>query len=130
MLTKKSINVLHLLLIGPFITFVGAHGRKCGGICFNILVALGLIIIAYHGYSLYLEMGSKISASGFGSAIKNTVGDIKQQFLGKDNNGNNVIVDEQGNVAVVDPSGQVVALNNHAAKESAKQAMTNNATSM
>lgn len=129
-LTKKSINVIHLLLIGPFLAFVGLHGRKCGGMCFHVLTALGLLIVLYHGYSLYIEMGREFSPSKFGSAVKNTVGDIKQQLLGKDDNGNDVVVDEQGNVAVLDSTGQVLALNDNRANESAKQAMANNSVSM
>jgi hypothetical protein len=126
MLSAKSVNVLHLLLIGPYLTYVGLNGRKCNPLCFKLLAALGLLVVAYHGYCLYLEMGQKVTPQSLGSVMTNTINNVKQQVIGKDNAGNNVVVDDEGNVAVVNNNGDVVAMNDKNASESANQAMSNN----
>jgi hypothetical protein len=127
MLSAKSVNVLHLLLIGPYLTYVGLYGRKCNPLCFKLLAALGLLVMVFHGYRLYIEMGKKVSPESLGTAMTNTINNVKQQVIGRDNNGNNVVVDEEGNVAVVNNNGDVVAMNDENASESANQAMANNA---
>ena len=66
MLTPKSVNVLHMLLIGPFLAYIGLNGRKCSPLCFKVLAVLGIFVILYHGYSLYLGMNREISVSGLG----------------------------------------------------------------
>jgi len=126
MLSPKSINVLHILLIGPFLAYVGLNGRKCSPLVFHILAAVGLIVIAYHVYALYIKMGRTVSIASVGTAITGSMDNVKAQIIGQDNAGNNVAVDEAGNVAVVDHNGQVVALNNDKATKSADQAMANN----
>lgn len=127
MLSQQSINVLHLLLIGPFIAYVGLNGRKCSPLCFKVLAAVGFLVMLYHGYCLYVNMGRTVTPSGVGAAIKGTMDNVHTQIIGKDNSGNNVAVDESGNVAVMDNNGTVVALNNDQSAESADQAMANNA---
>lgn len=127
MLKSSSINVIHLLLIGPMLTYVGMNGRKCSSLCFNILTAMGVIVMVYHAYRLYVGMNKEVTLQGVGSALTNTISNVSNQVIGKDNAGNNVVLDESGNVAVVNNNGDVLNMNNEAANESANQAMANNA---
>ena len=127
MLNPKSVNVIHLLLIGPFLVYVGLNGKKASSLTFNILTGLGLLVMVYHGYKLYEKMNKDISPHVVGGAIKNTIDNVRNQIVGKDNAGNNVVVDQSGNVAVVDKNGTVVAMNDDNANRSANQAMANNA---
>lgn len=126
MLNSKSVHVLHLLLIGPYLTYIGLTGKKCSQMCFNVMTGVGIFVMVYHAYGLYLDMNREVSVTGIGNAVKNTINNIGGQFLGKDNQGNNVVADDDGNVAVVDEAGNVVAANNNKALESANQAMMNN----
>lgn len=89
---------------------------------------MGLLVVVFHGYRLYLEMGKTVTPQSLGTAMTNTMNNVKQQVIGKDNSGNNVVVDDDGNVAVVNDNGDVVAMNDENANESANQAMNNNAT--
>ena len=132
MLKPSSINVMHLLLIGPYLTYMGLYGHKCSPICFKILTIVGLLVIVFHAYRLYVNM-NKVSVHSLGEAVTNTISDINgqvsnigNQLIGKDNSGNNVVIDEAGNVATVDEAGNVLNMNNEAANESANQAMANN----
>lgn len=127
MLKSSSVNVIHLLLIGPYLTYVGLNGRKCGQMCFNILAGVGVLVMVYHAYRLYQNMNGNVTIHSVGSAVTNTISNVSGQLIGQDNNNNNVVIDESGNVAVVDESGNVVNMNNEAANESANQAMHNNA---
>lgn len=124
-LAHKSVHVLHLLLIGPFLAYVGLYGKKCSGLCFNVMTFLGFFVMVYHAYRLYHEMNKDITINTVGSAIKNTINNVGGQFIGKDNAGNNVVSDEDGNVTVVSDEGEVVHQNNNKALESANQAINN-----
>ena len=126
MLKSSSVNVIHLLLIGPLLTYIGMNGRKCSSLCFNILTALGVIVMVYHAYRLYVGMNRNVSLQQMGSAVTNTISNVSNQVIGQDNNGNNVVLDDSGNVAVVNDNGSVLNMNNEAANESANQAMANN----
>lgn len=125
MLSPKSINVIHLLLIGPYLTYMGLNGRKCSPLCFKILASVGVVVMLYHGYKLYQRMNGEITINGVGSAVTNTISNVSGQIIGQDNAGNNVVVDEVGNVAVVDNNGKNVAQNNAQVTESVNQAMNN-----
>jgi hypothetical protein len=125
MLNAKSINVIHLLLIGPYLTYIGMNGRKCSPNCFKILTVVGVVVMLFHAYKLFVGMDRDVTINKVGSAVSNTISNVSGEIIGKDNNGNNVVVDEGGNVTVVDESGNNVAQNNAQAAESANQAMNN-----
>lgn len=125
MLTSKSINVIHLLLIGPFLAYVGSNARKCSPLCFKILMVTGVMVMLFHAYALYEKMDRDVTVNKVGSAMTNTISNVSNQLIGQDNAGNNVVVTEAGEVAVVDNEGNVVNANNAAATESANQALNN-----
>lgn len=127
MFTSKTINVIHLLIIGPLLTYIGLQGKNTSKIMFNILTLLGLFVIGYHGYNLYKKMNGNITLDTVRGTLSNTVGDIRNTILGKDDKGNTVMVDQHNNVSVIDVSGRVMAHNDAVAHNSAKQAMANNA---
>lgn len=125
MLTSKTINVIHLLIVGPLLTYIGMQGKNADKMLFTILTLLGLFVIVYHGYLLYKQMNGDITLHTIGGTLSNTVGNIRNTILGKDDKGNTVIVDEQNNVSVVDATGRLMAHNDAVAHNSAQQAMRN-----
>lgn len=50
MCQNKLTNLLHLLLVAPLLIYVGLQGSKCHKMCFKLLLLLGLVVFAYHGY--------------------------------------------------------------------------------
>lgn len=125
MLSSKSINVIHLLLIGPLLVYIGINGRKCSPTCFKLLILLGSLVMIFHAYKLYEKMNGDVTFSGIGSTMSNTISNVSGQIIGQDNAGNNVVVSADGNVAVVNDNGTVISKNNATAAESANQAMNN-----
>lgn len=126
MFANKTVNVINLLVYAPFMVYISLKGKRASKIMFHILLFLSVALVLYNAYSLYLEMDKKVGISDFGDAVSNSVQDITGQFMGKDNQGNDVVVDIEGNVSVLDINGEVVAMNNNQATESVKQAMQNN----
>jgi uncharacterized membrane protein len=55
-LAKKSsyawVNLIHALLIGPLITYIGFNGRETPRAAYELLAMTGFAAIGYHLYSL------------------------------------------------------------------------------
>lgn len=50
--TKKTvwINLLHILIIGPLMAYIGYYGAETERKYFEIMLMLGFAVIGYHGY--------------------------------------------------------------------------------
>lgn len=48
----QLVYLLHALVVGPLLVYVGACGKKCPNAVFLLVLALGLGVIAYHSYLL------------------------------------------------------------------------------
>ena len=48
----QVVYLLHAIVVGPLLVYVGACNKKCHRIVFDLILALGLAVIAYHAYLL------------------------------------------------------------------------------
>ena len=48
-LTRKQINLLHVLIIGPLAVYIGYYGSKSHPQSFMALLVLAVYAIVYHG---------------------------------------------------------------------------------
>lgn len=46
------VNLIHILLVGPLLIYIGYHGEKTARLYFELLLMLGFASIGYHGYYL------------------------------------------------------------------------------
>lgn len=46
------INLIHILLVGPLLVYIGYYGDKTARLYFELLMMLGFAAIGYHGYYL------------------------------------------------------------------------------
>jgi len=46
------VNLIHILLVGPLLIYIGYHGEKTARLYFELLLMLGFAAIGYHGYYL------------------------------------------------------------------------------
>ncbi len=51
----RPINLFHLLVVAPVITYIGIRGRRNAGFAFNIAAMLGFAAIGYNGMNLALH---------------------------------------------------------------------------
>ena len=53
-LHKKSywVNLIHILLVGPLLIYIGFFAEKTERLYFEILLMMGFAVIGYHGYYL------------------------------------------------------------------------------
>lgn len=49
------VNLIHILLVGPLLIYIGYHGDKTTRAYFELLLMLGFASIGYHGYYLFNE---------------------------------------------------------------------------
>jgi len=51
---KKAywINLIHILLVGPLLIYIGFFAEKTERLYFEILLMMGFAVIGYHGYYL------------------------------------------------------------------------------
>jgi Na+-transporting methylmalonyl-CoA/oxaloacetate decarboxylase beta subunit len=49
---KKGIwvNLIHIILVGPLLVYIGYHDTKTARLYFELLLMLGFAAIGYHGY--------------------------------------------------------------------------------
>ena len=45
---------LHIFFVGPLFIYVGLTKQSVPDVVFNFLVILGVVVIMYHSYKLYL----------------------------------------------------------------------------
>lgn len=46
------VNLIHILLVGPLLVYIGYYGEKTARLYFELLMMLGFASIGYHGYYL------------------------------------------------------------------------------
>ena len=46
------VNLIHILLVGPLLIYIGFNGEKTVRLYFELLLMLGFASIGYHGYYL------------------------------------------------------------------------------
>ena len=46
------VNLIHILLVGPLLVYIGYHREKTARLYFELLLMLGFAAIGYHGYYL------------------------------------------------------------------------------
>ena len=44
------VNLIHILLVGPLLLYIGYNGEKTPRLYFELLLMLGFAAIGYHGY--------------------------------------------------------------------------------
>lgn len=44
------VNLIHILLVGPLLIYIGYNGEKTARLYFELLLMLGFSAIGYHGY--------------------------------------------------------------------------------
>ena len=44
------VNLIHILLVGPLLVYIGYNGEKTARLYFELLLMLGFAAIGYHGY--------------------------------------------------------------------------------
>ena len=44
------VNLIHIILVGPLLVYIGYHGVKTARLYFELLLLLGFAAIGYHGY--------------------------------------------------------------------------------
>jgi hypothetical protein len=49
---KKWVNIIHILIIGPLLIYIGYHGTETSRKFFEILLILGFASIGYHLFYL------------------------------------------------------------------------------
>ncbi len=47
------VNLIHILIVGPLLVYIGYNGDKTTRKFFEILLMLGFAAIGYHGYYLF-----------------------------------------------------------------------------
>jgi len=53
------INLIHILIIGPLLIYIGFNRDKTERRFFEILLMLGFASIGYHGYYMFFESSNK-----------------------------------------------------------------------
>lgn len=49
-LNRESVFLLHILLVGPLLAYVGHNGAKTDKQLFDLLKVVGIGVILYHSY--------------------------------------------------------------------------------
>ena len=47
------VNLIHILLVGPLLIYIGYNREKTSRLYFELLLMLGFATIGYHGYYLF-----------------------------------------------------------------------------
>ena len=50
------VNLIHILLVGPLLIYIGFNGEKTARLYFELLLMLGFAAIGYHGYYLLINI--------------------------------------------------------------------------
>lgn len=46
------VNLIHILLVGPLLVYIGYNGEKTARLYFEMLIMLAFAAVGYHGYYL------------------------------------------------------------------------------
>ena len=57
------VNLIHILLVGPLLIYIGYNGEKTARLYYELLLMLGFASIGYHGYYLALAFAPAINKS-------------------------------------------------------------------
>jgi hypothetical protein len=49
------VNLIHILIVGPLVCYIGFYGEKTPRYCFELLLMLAFASIGYHGYYMVHE---------------------------------------------------------------------------
>lgn len=49
------VNLIHILLVGPLLLYIGSNGEKTARLYFELLLMLGFSAIGYHGYYMLIS---------------------------------------------------------------------------
>lgn len=52
------VNLIHILLVGPLLLYIGYNGNETARLYFELLLMLGFASIGYHGYYLVLTVNT------------------------------------------------------------------------
>jgi hypothetical protein len=44
---------MHILFVGPLLIYIGSMKQDTPDIVYNFVLALGAVVVLYHGYKLY-----------------------------------------------------------------------------
>jgi lipoprotein signal peptidase len=47
------VSLIHILLVGPLLVFIGYNAEKTSRLYFELLMMLGFAAIGYHGFYLF-----------------------------------------------------------------------------
>jgi hypothetical protein len=61
---RQVINLIHIMIIGPLLVYVGVCGKKCPHLIYTLLLALGIGVISYHAYLLIKSVKETFIHSG------------------------------------------------------------------
>lgn len=53
MINRNYIYLFHILFVGPLLIYLGLNRCKVPDWVWTLLIALGVGVLGYHGYSLY-----------------------------------------------------------------------------
>ena len=56
MVTRYQINLLHILVIGPFLAYIGYYGKNTSREVFTLLLILSVIVMLYHGMRVIVQL--------------------------------------------------------------------------
>jgi len=48
------VNLIHILLVGPLLVYIGYNREKTARLYFELLLMLGFAAIGYHGYYMFV----------------------------------------------------------------------------
>jgi hypothetical protein len=51
---------LHIFFVGPLFIYVGLTKQNVSDAVFNFLVVLGVVVVIYHSYKLYLYKNPRV----------------------------------------------------------------------
>jgi hypothetical protein len=52
---KAWVNLIHILIIGPLLVYIGSQKEKTSRKFFELLLMLGFAVIGYHGYYIFFN---------------------------------------------------------------------------
>jgi hypothetical protein len=50
------VNLIHIILVGPLLLYIGYNGEKTARLYFELLLMLGFAAIGYHGYYILVSV--------------------------------------------------------------------------
>ena len=54
--SRIDINLLHILIVGPLLIYLGWQKCQIPDWVWTLLIVLGVVVMGYHGYLLYSKL--------------------------------------------------------------------------